>query len=703
MDLAETLRRLAAADGDPSALALATIDIVLASHGPDVGLALEAAAVPHWFDQEMLRRMLGTALPSNGDWFERLAQLTVVERFQGHNALNVHEVTRLALRHRLADDRPDRFRALSTVAAEAVDGTHWKQAVERVYHRLTCDPARGVTELRQVWKAWIRTAQLQPLQALGKALDELCAGPLLEPTARTYALVALGNIRENRIALRTWEDTARQAVALARTVGDATALGDALLLLGRVLRVQGRLGDSLASYEEARTHLIERPPGALDESELVDTKATLHEEIGKVLLDRGRNADALQQFEASMALRQHLCAQEPHSELRRRELAVAHADFGDALISTPRSNEAESYYLRALTVIEAPHGEDFGDESVQQNIARLRMRLGEHLGSRGNTAGAMTEYGWAEAAFRTLAACDAEHLSWKGDLADACLRIGFVELGRDNLAAAEQRMAAAREICLDLIERDPANPTWKHALGGIHSAFGTLRERQANFVEAAKEAVQAEHVLAELSESDPDAVQWKVTHSTARIALGRQLQRLAEALEQPDEKGAWLMKAFHQFISARTTLHELVVRDAENTHWLNMYGWVQRLTGSAIETLAGLVDAGYKVDLDSSTTEMRGWALQCYLESAGIARKLSGDAPDSVEFKRDVVLSMTRAGSVSERLEMPGEALAYYRAALVPATQLHDLDSTNALWTDDLSFVDAAIRRLDDRPSQSVH
>ena len=72
MDLNETLRRLEAAKGDPNALALATVDIVLSSYEPGFTLALEAAAVPHWFDEPMLRALLGDAIPDGDDWFDQL-------------------------------------------------------------------------------------------------------------------------------------------------------------------------------------------------------------------------------------------------------------------------------------------------------------------------------------------------------------------------------------------------------------------------------------------------------------------------------------------------------------------------------------------------------------------------------------------------------------------------------------------------------
>lgn len=143
--------------------------------------------------------LLGDAIPQTSDWFDQLVRLTVVERFHAHEAWNVHEVTRLALRDRLAEDQPERFRALSARAAALVPGAEWSQAVERVYHLLTSAPDDGADELSRLWKKWYRAGKLQPLQALGRSLDELCSRDLLEPKPRAYALVALGAIRPSSI------------------------------------------------------------------------------------------------------------------------------------------------------------------------------------------------------------------------------------------------------------------------------------------------------------------------------------------------------------------------------------------------------------------------------------------------------------------------------------------------------------------------
>jgi hypothetical protein len=184
----------------------------------------------------MLRALLDDQIPRTNSWFDRLVELTVVEPFHAHEAWNVHEVTRLALRSRLAHEGIDRFRKFSERAAALFEGDAPAQLIERLYHLLLSEPDRGADDLRRLWKAWMRAGKLQPLQALAKNLEELCSRDILAARARAYALVALGEIQEDRIALAAWERLAREAVDGMTVVGDEIGLVDAHSLLGKVQR-----------------------------------------------------------------------------------------------------------------------------------------------------------------------------------------------------------------------------------------------------------------------------------------------------------------------------------------------------------------------------------------------------------------------------------------------------------------------------------
>ena len=54
MDINTFIDRLKTSQEDKKSLTLATVDIVLAAHDSALRYALEAAAVPHWFDARIL-------------------------------------------------------------------------------------------------------------------------------------------------------------------------------------------------------------------------------------------------------------------------------------------------------------------------------------------------------------------------------------------------------------------------------------------------------------------------------------------------------------------------------------------------------------------------------------------------------------------------------------------------------------------------
>src|SRR5580693_2771457 len=130
MDLDETLRILRAANGDPARISLASVDLLLAEHPEsereELRLALQVAAVPHWFDEKILGVLLDGPLAAEAPSLaSQLRRLPVVEPFpaRGPGAANVHEKSRLALRRWMKGKSPDRLAALSERAKIYCDGT----------------------------------------------------------------------------------------------------------------------------------------------------------------------------------------------------------------------------------------------------------------------------------------------------------------------------------------------------------------------------------------------------------------------------------------------------------------------------------------------------------------------------------------------------------------------------------------------------
>lgn len=127
----------------------------LATLSPELREALEAAAVPHWFDASFLDALLGEESDLH---YDQLLAMSFVELAPGRGYA-VHERTRKQLLDDLWQKEPERFHLLSAIAAgycaeqaEQTEDDGWE--AEEIYHLLVSDPDAGVDGLRALATRW---------------------------------------------------------------------------------------------------------------------------------------------------------------------------------------------------------------------------------------------------------------------------------------------------------------------------------------------------------------------------------------------------------------------------------------------------------------------------------------------------------------------------------------------------------------------
>jgi hypothetical protein len=276
MNLAEQLRILQAADGDPAKLVLATVDLkypeLPEADRAWIKDALEAAAIPHWCDEPILAVLLEISLKDSARRLTQLRGLTVVEPFpaRGETAVNVHEAARLELRKQMAQQDKPRFRRLSSRAAESFrqDQAPARQ-IEWIYHRLVEDPNAAADELENLDRQWTGSARPEDRQALAAALRDLEVTKLVDGAARAEVLLCIAEARNSRAETTRLEQPAREVLALARSVHRSSCEGRANCLLGDVLQAQGKGcgpgilgvcigGDRATGYEHSKLQFLRR-------------------------------------------------------------------------------------------------------------------------------------------------------------------------------------------------------------------------------------------------------------------------------------------------------------------------------------------------------------------------------------------------------------------------------------------------------------
>jgi tetratricopeptide (TPR) repeat protein len=210
---------------------------------------------------------------------------------------------------------------------------------------------------------------------LGQAVDALRAAQ--DRWREPIALAHLARVRRDARELPAAQATAEEALAAARLVGEDTALGFALDILGSVLHQRGQSGQAGELVQEALTHY--RAIG-YREGEASALQAT-----GRLLLDR-RDPDAAKQAFGSAL---ELCVRLGH----RGGIAASLEGLAQASLTTGEDTQAALFCGAAAAQCDllgapAPSAQRRALEEIQ---TRLLASLGAEQLQRATRRGAETD------------------------------------------------------------------------------------------------------------------------------------------------------------------------------------------------------------------------------------------------------------------------------------------------------------------------
>jgi tetratricopeptide (TPR) repeat protein len=250
-----------------------------------------AAAVPHWFDGEILARTLGIPEEDAAARYARLQEMPFVQPVAGRGHA-VHELTRRLLLDDLWRDRREAFRVWSRRAAEAFESRPDDPdfLLESIYHWLVADPDQGA-DLVWDWGAeWNNTFQYARLHALVQAGLEHEEAGRLEGRARGWVLFRKGQLHilynEYRAAKTALEGALESAGGDRQLEAHCIkALGDVHLRLGEYGAARGRYEEALGIYREIGDRL--------GEANCIKALGDVHLRLGEYGAARGRYEEAL--------------------------------------------------------------------------------------------------------------------------------------------------------------------------------------------------------------------------------------------------------------------------------------------------------------------------------------------------------------------------------------------------------------------------
>lgn len=508
MQLAEQLRILQAAEGHPAKLALASVDLAY----PDVAdleretlrQSLEAAAIPHWCNADMLSALLVVPTDDAAARLSKLWAVPVVEPFpaRGESALNVHQASRLALRKHLTATAPERFRTLSARAAAYLADDHSPAGrIEWMFHLLSGDPDRGADALDALNREWGSSARPEDFFALAAALKELEDAGLVQGRARVWVLLVIGWGRVLKEETAQLDGVANEALEHARAMGDLAAEADALCLLGRAVEAQGRLEQARTAFDASLAivrRLAGQDPAVTGRQR--DMAVALNA-VGDVLQAQGNFLAAQRTTEESLGICRRLAEQDPNNVGWQRELAVAIARVGNVLEARGQLPAAQKAFEESLAISRRLVEQDPSSTGWQRDVAVVLSRIGGVLNARSEVEAAHATFNEYLAIFRHLTELDPNNAGWQRELATALGWVGSLLEARGDLGTAQMHYEESLAISRRMVERDGSNATWQHDLALAAQRVAQIEASVGQFEAAISLGEESVAILYTLSET----------------------------------------------------------------------------------------------------------------------------------------------------------------------------------------------------------
>jgi tetratricopeptide (TPR) repeat protein len=527
MDIADQLRVLEDAQGDPAKLVLAAVDLAFpaasSAERNAIKQTLEAAAIPHWCNEAILAELLDLPPADSAVRFALLRRLRDVERFEarGTSAVNIHESARLALRKRMAHDEPERFGALSARAAEyfAADRTPTGQ-IERIYHRLCAEPDAGAAECEALVEEWDQSAYPEDRDALALALYELESSGLVDGRARLEVLLCYGTNQYEHREIPHVVECAREALGLAKETGHATGEARANDLFGQALRIQGHLSEALTAYQATLSIFQDIATRYPADAVLQRQLAVTHLRLGDVYDAQTELGRALEAFRESSRISQTLSDHEPSNPRRQREAATTYIRVGDILQQQNQLDEARKMYSAGLRIfqrlVEAePENEDWQRDLAVTYWRAATLYAADHLNEEARQA--LNE---SLRIHKHLLSQNANHARRQGDLAIGYSQIGFFEKEQGQDAIAQTAFSESYRILRQLVTRDPSNTEWRSQLAGACFGLSQLLLRQKELAEAQEKQEESLQLLRDLSVQNPANLQLQSAVAVGLVNVG---------------------------------------------------------------------------------------------------------------------------------------------------------------------------------------
>jgi tetratricopeptide (TPR) repeat protein len=353
-------------------------------------------------------------------------------------------------------------------------------------------------------------------------------------------------------AVASGEPSARHLDLAARHV----KAGDAAV-------VQGSLDDALESYQASLA--VDQRLAAADRKDPRWQHGLLvaHEKIGDVFRVQGELEQALANYRAGQAIAEALLKDEPGNLIWRRAFSVSQIKIGDVLALSGKPFEAMASYRVSNSIAERVTSADPGNATWQNHLAISHDRIGSVLHAQGDLVAALRQYRASIDIASRAAAADSGNSAWQRDLGIAHEHAGEALLALGHAKEALAEFELKRMIVARLAQVEPQNPGWTYDLGNSHARIGYVLEARGRFAEALIEYEACLKVGRSFVAADPGNAQWQrdlaVSYqrlAEARLRQGKTTQALAEMRRGRDIMAALIETAFRASLDVSPDLKQ---------------------------------------------------------------------------------------------------------------------------------------------------
>lgn len=484
MNSGDAIKLIVGAKGDEEKLTLAAIELEISGYPEPRQVRLRdsvfAAAIPHWFNPEILSGILHACSESEAaDLCKILESFSFVKRISSRGDLAIHERSRNAILRWMQKQHRAMLLNLSRRAAITFDREESSRSkIESTYHKLVAGRADDLGSLIELTEQFEDRRLVEPLQALAASLEELISEQRITGRAVGIAIGVVSQIQQTYLPIAQLEAKVKMSQLLLRKSGDLINESVGFVHLGNFALTRGNANAALKYFRRAlKLQKSFRARSRHDRLQKMHYLTGSYEGIGNAFRAKGDFTAALKSYQDSLRISKRLVALDPRKPAWKRDLTVDYNKIGDLELLKGRLTKALESYHAAMLI----------RRQVTKTSPKNLVWLRDYSVSLNRVGGVLEELGELSAALkchmdswkvgRRLAKKDPKNTEFQHDLVVSFMTIGGVQEKRGLHKVALNFYKKAQAIAHKLAEHDPDVLLWRNELNLIETTINRVRKK----------------------------------------------------------------------------------------------------------------------------------------------------------------------------------------------------------------------------------